>query len=163
MYAQTCAPNQALWAGEGLQGSLLPPASGVLSPSSDSGGGEWGQALVGGKHTVYKHRVAVARSCDSARAVTPIQVVYSAQHPVQEAGRRGLGPGFRSCFLQPPDLTWGPAGGGDSPVLLPLISGNLRPIVGSLNTVTTSLALLGRGDAAAVHASDPAPQAGRGA
>lgn len=44
-----------------------PAASGTWGPLTlfRLRGRGWGQALVGGKHTVYKHRVAVARSCDS--------------------------------------------------------------------------------------------------
>lgn len=87
-----CAPTllsaqtQALFGGGLLGGACYSPHLWGPLPLPSS----WGQALVEVKRLVDKHCVAVARSCDSARVVTPLKAVYTERHPVQEADRRGL-------------------------------------------------------------------------
>lgn len=54
--------TQAVWQGrDSWVGLMHSTSGGFLSPFV----GSWGQALVSAKHIVYKHCMAVARSCDS--------------------------------------------------------------------------------------------------
>lgn len=76
--------------------------------------------------------------------VRPLEAVYSARQPVQEADRRGLAQRLL-LFPAAPDLTHGPAGGpgkGGSQVAPPFIFGNLGSITKLLDMVPASQALL---------------------